>query len=75
MGFSKKVAFWRWGRVERNDQEFVWGQDLKKSLNKINEHYFQLSDSDKEKGAISFASDLPQIEDTLIKQFWARLTY
>jgi len=57
----------------RNDQEFVWGQDLKRSLSKINEHYLQLPESDKEKGVISFASDLPQIEDPLIEHLWARL--
>ena len=57
----------------RDDQEFVWGQDLKKSLSKINEHYLQLPESDKEKGVISFASDLPQIEDSLIEHLWTRL--
>ncbi len=57
----------------RDDQEFVWGQDLKKSLSKINEHYLQLPESDKEKGVISFASDLPQIEDSFIEHLWTRL--
>ena len=57
----------------RNNQEFVWGQDLKKSLSMINEHYLQLPESDKEKGVISFASDLPQIEDSLIEHLWTRL--
>lgn len=57
----------------RDNQEFVWGQDLKKSLSKINEHYLQLPESEKEKGVISFASDLPQIEDSFIEHLWTRL--
>ena len=57
----------------RDDQEFVWGQDLKKSLSKINEHYLQLPESEKEKGVMSFASDLPQIEDSFIENLWTRL--
>lgn len=57
----------------RNDQEFVWGQDLNISLSKINEHYLQLPESDKEKGIYSFASDLPQIEDSYIEDLWTRL--
>ena len=57
----------------RDDQEFVWGQDLKNSLSKINEHYLHLPESDKEKGVMSFASDLPQIEDTFIEHLWTRL--
>jgi hypothetical protein len=57
----------------RNDQEFVWGQELKKSLGKINKYYLQLPESAKEKGVISFSSDLPQIEDPLMENLWSRL--
>src|SRR3972149_9466951 len=57
----------------RDNQEFVWGQDLKRSLSRINEHYLQLPETTKEKGVISFASDLPQIEDPLMERLWNRL--
>jgi hypothetical protein len=57
----------------RSDQKFVWGQDLKTSLGKINEHYLQFPESEKDKGVISFASDLPQINDSLIEQLWTQL--
>jgi len=57
----------------REDQEFVWGQDLKRCLSQINEHYLQLPETAKEKGVISFSSDLPQIEDSLMEHLWNRL--
>jgi len=57
----------------RDNQEFVWGQDLKKCLIQINEHYLQLPESAKEKGVISFASDLPQIKVPLMEHLWNRL--
>ncbi len=57
----------------RDTQEFVWGQDLKKSLCKINEHFRQLPESEREKGVIAFSSDLPGIEDSLMKDLWKRL--
>jgi hypothetical protein len=57
----------------RDNQEFVWGQDLKRSLSQINEHYLQLTETTKEKGVLSFASDLPQIEDPLMERLWNRL--
>lgn len=57
----------------RSDQEFVWGQDLKKSLGRINEYYLQLPENVKEKGVISFSSDLPPIEDHLMENLWNRL--
>jgi hypothetical protein len=57
----------------RNDQEFVWGLDLKKSLCQVNEHYLQLPESVREKGVITFSSDLPQIDDSLMEYLWSRL--
>lgn len=57
----------------RDNQEFVWGQDLKRCLSQINEHYLQLPEITKEKGVLSFASDLPQIEDPLMERLWNRL--
>jgi len=52
----------------REDQAFIWGQDLKKSLTKINRYYSQLPDEIKERGVVSFASDLPKINDPIIEQ-------
>lgn len=57
----------------REDQEFVWGQDLKTSLSKINEYYALLPESEKEKGIITFDSDLPPIDDHFIEDLWNRL--
>ena len=57
----------------RDNQEFVWGQDLKKNLSQINTHYLQLPETTKEKGVITFSSDLPQIEDHLMERLWNRL--
>lgn len=57
----------------RDNQEFVWGQDLKRSLSQINEHYLQLPETTKKKGVVSFASYLPPIEDPLMKRLWNRL--
>jgi hypothetical protein len=57
----------------REDQEFVRGQDLKRCLGQINKHYLQLPETTKEEGVISFSSDLPQIEDSLMERLWNRL--
>jgi len=57
----------------RDNQEFVWGQDLKRSLSQINEHYLQLPETTKKKGVVSFASYLPPTEDPLMQLLWNRL--
>jgi hypothetical protein len=57
----------------RHNQQFVWGQALKRCLGKINEHYLQLPETTKEKGVLSFASDPPPIENPLIERLWNQL--
>lgn len=54
----------------RNNQQFFWGPELKECLREINEHYGQLSDEEKEKGVMSFASDPPKEGDFLITKIW-----
>lgn len=44
----------------RADQGFVWGEDLKADLRRLNEHYLSLPDAEKEKGITRFASTPPQ---------------
>lgn len=56
----------------RSDQEFVWGEELKKDLNKLNEHYLKLPESEKEKGIMEFASKPPETGDYLVSQLWDR---
>jgi hypothetical protein len=57
----------------RDDQQFVWGQDLKRCLAQANEYYLQLPETTKEKGVLSFASYPPPIEDPLIERLWDQL--
>jgi len=57
----------------RHNQQFVWGQDLKRCLGQINEHYLQLLETINEKGVLSFVSDPPPIEDPLIECLWNQL--
>lgn len=53
----------------RNDQEFVLGSEFKRSLGRINEHHLRLPESERDKGVISFARELPQIDDALLDHF------
>jgi hypothetical protein len=50
----------------RENQEFIWGEDLKKSLNEIDENYMSTSSIEKEKGLVSFVSTSPRIENNLV---------
>lgn len=56
----------------RNDQEFVWGPELKTDLAKLNQHYAKLPNSTKAKGIMSFASTPPQKGDFLVAHLWDR---
>ncbi len=56
----------------RSDQEFVWGQDLKEDLGRLNSYYSQLPDSTKDKGVMSFAGDPPEQDTFLITRLWDR---
>lgn len=54
----------------RDDQEFVWGIDLKQDLKKINAYYDKLPEFEKEKGLYVIASDPPRDENFLICRLW-----
>lgn len=56
----------------RADQEFVWGQELKRDLAGINAHFAGLSDEVKEKGLFSFAQTPPIEGNFLVAQLWDR---
>lgn len=56
----------------RADQEFVWGQELKQDLVRVNAHFAGLSDEVKEKGLFSFARTPPIEGDFLVAQLWDR---
>jgi hypothetical protein len=56
----------------RDDQEFVWGPDLKQDLAKLNDYYNQLPDTTKEQGVLSFAGNPPKEGDFLVAQLWDR---
>lgn len=56
----------------RKDQEFVWGEDLKSDLRRLNEHYSRLTDEEKEKGIMQFASEPPKGDDYLVSSLWDR---
>ena len=55
----------------RQDQEFIWGEDLKADLKKINEFYSKFPESEKEKGIMHFASRPPARDDFLVSQLWS----
>lgn len=56
----------------RPDQDFIWGEDLKADLKKLNEHYLKLPESEKEKGIMRFASSPPDTGDYLVAELWDR---
>ena len=56
----------------RDDQEFVWGPDLKSDLSKLNERYMSLPQEVKDIGVLSFASTPPQNENFLTTELWER---
>ncbi len=55
-----------------NDQEFIWGNDLKRELKKLDHHYDKLPVSEKEKGLYAFADYPPQDENFLVTRLWDR---
>lgn len=56
----------------RENQQFIWGLDLKNGLNEINQYYSAYPEDEKEKGVMSFASDPPKEGNFLISQIWDR---
>lgn len=56
----------------RQDQQFIWGPELKSGLKKINEHYLEYPKAQKENGVMSFAGYPPKEGDFLISEIWDR---
>ncbi len=56
----------------RDDQDFVWGEDLKKDLQSINAYYQSLPEATKELGLTAFANSPPKDGDFLVTKLWDR---
>jgi hypothetical protein len=56
----------------RDDQQFVWGIDLKADLARINTHYLTLPESERERGVMAFAHLPPKTADSLTAQIYDR---
>lgn len=56
----------------RKDQEYIWGLDLKQDLRNVNAHYLQLSQTEKERGVMAFASSPPNEGNFLLSAIWDR---
>lgn len=56
----------------REDQHFVWGEDLKGDLKNLDELYDKLPQVEKEKGLFSFAGEPPRNESFLVTKLWDR---
>ena len=56
----------------REDQQFIWGEDLKGDLKNLDEFYDNLSEAEKEKGLFSYASEPPRNETFLVTKLWDR---
>ncbi len=54
----------------REDQQFLWGPDLKQELQKIDAHFSQLPEEEKEKGLFAIATYPPEDEAFLITRLW-----
>jgi hypothetical protein len=54
----------------RNDQQFIWGFDLKKDLKRLNEHYESLPEAVTSHGIMSFANGPPTTGDFLVTELW-----
>ena len=56
----------------REDQEFVWGPELKTDMAAINEHFMAYPDSEKDRGIMAFASRAPSIDGSLTRRLRSR---
>ncbi len=54
----------------KEDQQFIWGGDLKEGLKEINQYYDELPNSEKEKGLYVFASRPPKDTKFFITRLW-----
>lgn len=57
----------------RGDQEFAWGHDLKADLKRMNTHYLELPEAERDKGIMAFAHGPPKEGDFLTAQIYDRL--
>jgi hypothetical protein len=58
----------------RENQRFVWGQDLKTDLAAINAHYTALDESERARGIYRFANRLPEINLPTIRPLFEQFT-
>ncbi len=56
----------------RDNQQFIWGLDLKADLQRIDQFYESLPEKEKEKGLFKIASWPPDNDDLLITKLWDR---
>lgn len=56
----------------RSDQQYIWGPELKDGLHKINDHFLEYSEEQKEKGVMSFAGTPPKVDDFFVTKIWDR---
>jgi len=54
----------------RKNQLFIWGEDLKADLRRINQYYDKIPEADKQKGIYSIAVCPPTDEDFLVARIW-----
>lgn len=54
----------------RSNQSFVWGQDLKAELGRLNRHFSELPESERERGIMKFARSPVGDDGSLIIQLW-----
>jgi hypothetical protein len=52
----------------RNDQEFVWGPDLKEDLCQINDHFMAFPDDEKDRGIMVFAGRAPDLDGSITRR-------
>lgn len=55
-----------------DDQEFVWGPDLKEDLRQINEFFSGIPEEEKERGIMAFAQVPPKIDGSMVRRLRAR---
>ncbi len=56
----------------RDNQEFVWGFDLKSGLTQVNLHYKDQPASITEKGVITFTDPPPELPNNIVLDLWGR---
>lgn len=54
----------------RGDQQFVWGQDLKTDLARINTYFEAYPENEKSRGIIAMARIPPNAESSLVADIW-----